>query len=185
MFVQDQLISTSLPVIELIDAIAPGSVKWDMVKRVERGVLNEDEKLNNAKYKKKISTTFFFLFPSSFCLPSFNIFFFLPLPGTQSHWLARSALVSTPCQTIWWKWIQRWCWHCLPASWGMDWKGVTLEADKNKLIPQYLFNLYVLFNVFPPHFNFFCLTITINHQTFCTIHSVKMTWSIILRIISQ
>lgn len=49
MFVQDQVISTSLPVIELIDAIAPGSVKWDMVKKVERGVLNEDEKLNNAK----------------------------------------------------------------------------------------------------------------------------------------
>lgn len=48
-FVQDKLISTSLPVIDLIDVIAPGTVKWDMVKRAERGVLKEDDKLNNAK----------------------------------------------------------------------------------------------------------------------------------------
>ncbi|XP_036006564.1 plastin-1 [Fundulus heteroclitus] len=47
---KDKLISTSLPVIDLIDAIAPGMVKWDMVKRGERGVLKNDEKLNNAKY---------------------------------------------------------------------------------------------------------------------------------------
>ncbi|XP_070698073.1 plastin-1 [Pempheris klunzingeri] len=47
---KDKLISTSLPVIDLIDAIAPGTVKWDMVKRRERGVLKDDEKLNNAKY---------------------------------------------------------------------------------------------------------------------------------------
>lgn len=49
-FVQDKLISTSLPVIDLIDVIAPpGTVKWDMVKRGERGVLKKDDKLNNAK----------------------------------------------------------------------------------------------------------------------------------------
>ncbi|KAM4723345.1 plastin-1 isoform 1-T1 [Anableps anableps] len=47
---KDKLISTSLPVIDLIDAIAPTMVKWDMVKRGERGVLKNDEKLNNAKY---------------------------------------------------------------------------------------------------------------------------------------
>ncbi|XP_015230749.1 plastin-1 [Cyprinodon tularosa] len=47
---KDKLISTSLPVIDLIDAIAPGMVKWDMVKRGEKGVLKNDEKLNNAKY---------------------------------------------------------------------------------------------------------------------------------------
>ncbi|XP_034419433.1 plastin-1-like [Cyclopterus lumpus] len=47
---KDKLISTSLPVIDLIDAIAPGTVKWDMVKRAEGGVLKDADKLNNAKY---------------------------------------------------------------------------------------------------------------------------------------
>ncbi|KAM9842318.1 plastin-1 [Aulostomus maculatus] len=47
---KDQLISTSLPVIDLIDAIAPGTVKWDMVKRPDRGTLKSADKLNNAKY---------------------------------------------------------------------------------------------------------------------------------------
>ncbi|KAF3701011.1 Serine/threonine-protein kinase atr [Channa argus] len=47
---KDKLISTSLPVIDLIDAIAPGNVKWDMVKRGEKGVLKDADKLNNAKY---------------------------------------------------------------------------------------------------------------------------------------
>ncbi|XP_028995041.2 plastin-1-like isoform X2 [Betta splendens] len=47
---KDKLISTSLPVIDLIDAIAPGTVKWDMVKRGEKGVLRDADKLDNAKY---------------------------------------------------------------------------------------------------------------------------------------
>nr|XP_046269804.1 plastin-1-like [Scatophagus argus] len=47
---KDQLISTSLPVIDLIDVIAPGTVRWEMVKRGERGVLRQADKLNNAKY---------------------------------------------------------------------------------------------------------------------------------------
>ncbi|KAM8915694.1 plastin-1 [Spinachia spinachia] len=47
---KDKLISTSLPVIDLIDAIAPGTVKWDTVKRAQRGVLKESDKLNNANY---------------------------------------------------------------------------------------------------------------------------------------
>ncbi|XP_056281674.1 plastin-1-like [Pseudoliparis swirei] len=47
---KDKLISTSLPVIDLIDAIAPGTVRWDMVKRPQRGALNDADKLNNAKY---------------------------------------------------------------------------------------------------------------------------------------
>ncbi|XP_018519253.1 plastin-1 [Lates calcarifer] len=47
---KDKLISTSLPVIDLIDAIAPGTVKWDMVKRAERRMLTDADKLNNAKY---------------------------------------------------------------------------------------------------------------------------------------
>uniref|UniRef100_A0A8C6Q722 Plastin 1 (I isoform) n=1 Tax=Nothobranchius furzeri TaxID=105023 RepID=A0A8C6Q722_NOTFU len=47
---KDKLISTSLPVIDLIDVIAPCTVKWDMVKRAEKGVLTNEEKLNNAKY---------------------------------------------------------------------------------------------------------------------------------------
>ncbi|KAG7238030.1 hypothetical protein INR49_031384 [Caranx melampygus] len=45
---KDKLISTSLPIIDLIDVIAPGTVKWDMVKK---GPLkDEDDKLSNAKY---------------------------------------------------------------------------------------------------------------------------------------
>ncbi|TKS86902.1 Plastin-1 [Collichthys lucidus] len=47
---KDKLISTSLPVIELINVIAPGTVKWDMVRKQERGMMNNDDKLNNAKY---------------------------------------------------------------------------------------------------------------------------------------
>ncbi|KAM7403385.1 hypothetical protein PAMA_004030 [Pampus argenteus] len=47
---KDKLISSSLPVITLIDAIAPGTVKWDMVKKAEKGTrLNNEDKLNNAK----------------------------------------------------------------------------------------------------------------------------------------
>lgn len=46
----DHLISTSLPVIDLIDVISPGTVNWRMVKRPDRGVLNLTDKLNNAKY---------------------------------------------------------------------------------------------------------------------------------------
>lgn len=46
---QDQSLSTSLPVIDLIDVIAPGSVKWEMVKPAERGFLKEDDKHSNAK----------------------------------------------------------------------------------------------------------------------------------------
>uniref|UniRef100_A0A6Q2WPF5 Plastin 1 n=1 Tax=Esox lucius TaxID=8010 RepID=A0A6Q2WPF5_ESOLU len=44
---QDKLISTSLPVIDLIDTIAPSSVKQELVKR---GNLSDVDKLNNAKY---------------------------------------------------------------------------------------------------------------------------------------
>ncbi|KAM3594581.1 uncharacterized protein V6R79_010127 [Siganus canaliculatus] len=47
---KDKLISTSLPVFDLIDAITPGTVRWDMVKKGEKGVLREFEKVNNAKY---------------------------------------------------------------------------------------------------------------------------------------
>ncbi|KAM4625276.1 plastin-1 [Polymixia lowei] len=47
---KDKLISTSLPVIDLIDTIAPNAVKQEMVKRGERGELSDAEKLNNAKY---------------------------------------------------------------------------------------------------------------------------------------
>lgn len=55
---QDQSISTSLPVIDLIDVIAPGSVKWDMVKPAERGFLKEDDKHSNAKLKNKQLNSF-------------------------------------------------------------------------------------------------------------------------------
>ncbi|KAL4635860.1 plastin-1-like [Arapaima gigas] len=44
---KDKSISTSLPVIDLIDTIAPNAIKAEMVKR---GHIEEDEKINNAKY---------------------------------------------------------------------------------------------------------------------------------------
>lgn len=47
---KDKLISTSLPVIDLIDVIAPGTVKWEMVAKGHRGALKKEDKLNNAKY---------------------------------------------------------------------------------------------------------------------------------------
>ncbi|XP_013125557.1 plastin-1 isoform X2 [Oreochromis niloticus] len=47
---KDKLISTSLPVIDLIDVIAPGMVKFHVVARGENGVLKKDDKINNAKY---------------------------------------------------------------------------------------------------------------------------------------
>ncbi|CAN9502447.1 unnamed protein product [Ophioblennius macclurei] len=47
---KDKLISTSLPVIDLIDVLAPGTVKWDMVKQPDRGRLDREDKLENAKY---------------------------------------------------------------------------------------------------------------------------------------
>ncbi|KAL0614873.1 Plastin-2 [Plecturocebus cupreus] len=43
----DPKISTSLPVLDLIDAIQPGSINYDLLKTEN---LNDDEKLNNAKY---------------------------------------------------------------------------------------------------------------------------------------
>ena len=48
--VQDPKISTSLPVLDLIDAIQPGSINYDLLKTEN---LNEEEKLNNAKYVNK------------------------------------------------------------------------------------------------------------------------------------
>ncbi|XP_057715140.1 plastin-1 [Corythoichthys intestinalis] len=47
---KDLHISTSLPVIDLIDAIAPGTVKWDVVTRPASGVMKISDKHNNAKY---------------------------------------------------------------------------------------------------------------------------------------
>uniref|UniRef100_A0A8C0GF85 Lymphocyte cytosolic protein 1 n=1 Tax=Chelonoidis abingdonii TaxID=106734 RepID=A0A8C0GF85_CHEAB len=44
---KDSKISTSMPVLDLIDAIQPGSIKYDLLKIED---LNEEEKLNNAKY---------------------------------------------------------------------------------------------------------------------------------------
>ncbi|CAL8300952.1 unnamed protein product [Boreogadus saida] len=46
----DKLISTSLPVLDLIDTIVPSAVKQEMIKRAENGVLSETDKFNNAKY---------------------------------------------------------------------------------------------------------------------------------------
>ena len=43
---QDPKISTSLPVLDLIDAIQPGSINYDLLKTEN---LNDEEKLNNAK----------------------------------------------------------------------------------------------------------------------------------------
>lgn len=47
-FVQDGSISSSMPVLDLIDAIQPGSIRYDLLKTED---LTEEEKLNNAKYE--------------------------------------------------------------------------------------------------------------------------------------
>ncbi|XP_024120051.1 plastin-2 [Oryzias melastigma] len=44
---KDLSISSSMPVLDLIDAIQPGSIRYDLVKAED---LTEEEKLNNAKY---------------------------------------------------------------------------------------------------------------------------------------
>uniref|UniRef100_A0A667WY93 Lymphocyte cytosolic protein 1 (L-plastin) n=1 Tax=Myripristis murdjan TaxID=586833 RepID=A0A667WY93_9TELE len=44
---KDGSISTSMPVLDLIDAIQPGSIRYDLLKAED---LTEEEKLNNAKY---------------------------------------------------------------------------------------------------------------------------------------
>lgn len=46
MRVQDGSISSSMPVLDLIDAIQPGSIRYDLLKTED---LTEEEKLNNAK----------------------------------------------------------------------------------------------------------------------------------------
>lgn len=46
MCVQDPAISSSLPVLDLIDAIQPGSIRYELVKTDD---FTEEEKLNNAK----------------------------------------------------------------------------------------------------------------------------------------
>lgn len=43
---QDKEISSSLPVLELIDAIQPNSINYDLVKT---GTLSDDDKKDNAK----------------------------------------------------------------------------------------------------------------------------------------
>ncbi|KAG2462679.1 PLSI protein, partial [Polypterus senegalus] len=49
---KDKSISTSLPVLDLIDAIAPKAIRNEMVKRVD---LTEEDKVNNAKYAISVS----------------------------------------------------------------------------------------------------------------------------------
>uniref|UniRef100_A0A4W5JWU5 Calponin-homology (CH) domain-containing protein n=2 Tax=Hucho hucho TaxID=62062 RepID=A0A4W5JWU5_9TELE len=49
---KDKLISTSLPVIDLLGTIAPKSIKEELVKR---GELSDADKLNNAKYAITVS----------------------------------------------------------------------------------------------------------------------------------
>ncbi|CAL8273478.1 unnamed protein product [Merluccius merluccius] len=46
----DKLISTSLPVLDLIDTIVPSAVKKEMIKTAQNGFLSDTDKLNNAKY---------------------------------------------------------------------------------------------------------------------------------------
>ncbi|XP_022078623.2 plastin-1 [Acanthochromis polyacanthus] len=47
---KDQLISTSLPVFDLIDIIAPGSVRWELVRKGDKKRMSDEDKENNAKY---------------------------------------------------------------------------------------------------------------------------------------
>ncbi|XP_065771614.1 plastin-3-like [Muntiacus reevesi] len=48
---KDKMISSSLAVVDLIDAIQPGCINYDLVKS---GTLAEDDKHNNAKYTVSI-----------------------------------------------------------------------------------------------------------------------------------
>lgn len=57
---QDKEISSSLPVLELIDAIQPNSINYDLVKT---GTLSEEDKLENAKWD--IFYIFYFFLVSS------------------------------------------------------------------------------------------------------------------------
>lgn len=100
--VQDPLISTSLPVFDLIDAIAPGAVRWDVVKQVERGMMTEGDKMDNAKYETKCHTCL--CFTTSSADPLLNSANHLgSLPGMLSPWPARSVPASTLCRTTWWR----------------------------------------------------------------------------------
>lgn len=96
---QDPLISTSLPVFELIDAIAPGAVRWDLVKQVERGMMPEDDKMDNAKYD-----SCFWFFSISLCLLLPVLLLWLILP------------ISAPCQVCCLSGPQDWCPRLRPAG---------------------------------------------------------------------
>lgn len=131
---QDGSISSSMPVLDLIDAIQPGSIRYDLIKASD---LTDDEKLNNAKYEEH--KTFlhcshwthssdqnktknnshsqhkgdFFMSDSSVC--GFSV-------GTPSQWRGRSAHACTLFQKIWWRWSRRWWWPCLRVSWLEGWE---------------------------------------------------------------
>lgn len=51
--VQDKSISTSIPVLELIDALQPNSVNFELVKTED---LSDEDKLDNAKYSPSCSS---------------------------------------------------------------------------------------------------------------------------------
>lgn len=52
------------------------------------------------------------------------------LTGMPSLWPGKSEPECMPSRKTWWKWTPKWSWRCLPASWGMGWRGC--KAQKNK-----------------------------------------------------
>ncbi|PKU45736.1 short transient receptor potential channel 1 [Limosa lapponica baueri] len=82
---QDKSISTSLPVLDLIDAIAPKAVRPEMVKRED---LSDQDKLNNAKYAISVARK---IGARIYALPDDLV----EVKPKMSHW-SRAAFQSCP-----------------------------------------------------------------------------------------
>lgn len=68
-----------MPVLDLIDAIQPGSIRYDLLKTED---LSEEEKLNNAKYVQSCTKLFHIIYSSfTYCLDpcTFDYFLFMLL----------------------------------------------------------------------------------------------------------
>jgi len=115
-----------MPVLDLIDAIQPGSIRYDLLKTED---LTEEEKLNNAKYWHVFLLNKFTHIISLFCVISKTETDLLTssrsvivFTGTPSPWPGKSAPGCTRCPRTWWRSILKWWWRCLPVSWPAAWR---------------------------------------------------------------
>lgn len=128
---QDKSISTSLPVIDLIDTIMPKAIKYEMVKS---GDMTTEDKLNNAKY---VLSRFLVNYPDTHLTPNCllsrhrqpSLYLCLPLADTQSPWREKSEPRYMPCPTTLWRSTLRWWWQCLHALWEEAWKKWTADLS--------------------------------------------------------